>query len=104
MPPYRMTRSTQSVSCASRDGGGGVDGVAHHGPVGQHGEQVVDQFRCGCREGQSGLAQASAVRTPAPPALVTIATRLAAGSGWACNSAAVSRSSPIERVAVCRPG
>ena len=37
---------------------------------------------------------ASAARTPAPPALVTIAIRLPAGSGWQASSAAASISSP----------
>ena len=45
MPGCRMIRSTQSAELFLRDGGGGVDGVADGGTVGQYGEQVFDHSR-----------------------------------------------------------
>ncbi|MDH6546979.1 hypothetical protein M2162_001076 [Streptomyces sp. SAI-041] len=38
-----------------RDSGCGVHGVADGGPLGQHREQVVDEFRGGRRQGEPGL-------------------------------------------------
>ena len=99
-PPYRMIRSTQSMSWSSPTAAVASTGLPTAAPSGRTSSRSSMSCGVGAGSVSPASAQASAASTPAPPALVTMATRGPVGSGWACNRAAASRSSPTERVAV----
>lgn len=86
-PPYRMIRSTQSVSCSSVTAAVASTGLPTAAPSGSTASRSSISSGVGAGSWSPASAQASAARTPTPPALVTIATRgpveAAAGSATA---------------------